>query len=50
MTGQTANISNIREYDWYEWEIFLDDVTSYLEDRRTFGRFLGPAIDVGSSL
>ena len=50
MTGQTAYISNICEYDWYEWVMFLDSVTSYPEDRRTLGRYLGPAIDVGSSL
>ena len=50
MTGQTADISNIYEYDWYEWVMFLDNVTSYPEDRRTLGRYLGPAIDVGSSL
>ena len=50
MTGQTADISNICEYDWYEWVMFLDNVTSYPEDRRTLGRYIGPAIDVGSSL
>ena len=49
-TGQMADISNICEYDWYEWVMFLDNVTSYPEDRRTLGRYLRPAIDVGSSL
>ena len=48
MIGQTADISNICEYDWYEWVMFLDNVTSYPEDKRTLGRYLGPAIDVGS--
>ena len=50
MIGQTADISKICEYDWYEWVMFLDNVTSYSEDRRTLGRYLGPEIDVGSSL
>ena len=50
MTGQTADISNICEYDWYEWVMFLDNVTSYPEDRRTLGRYLGPTIEIGSSL
>ena len=50
MTGQTADISNICEYDWYEWVMLLDNVTSYPEDRRTLGRCIDPAIDVGSSL
>ena len=50
MKVQTADISNICEYDWYEWVMFLDNVTSYPEDRRTLGRYLSPEIDVGSSL
>ena len=50
MTSQTADISNICNYDWYEWVMFLDNVTSYQEDRRTLGRYLGTAIDIGSSL
>ena len=50
MIGQTEDISNICEYDWYEWVMFLDNVTSYPEDRRILGRYLGPANDVGSSL
>ena len=28
-TGQTADISKICEYDWYEWVMLLDKVTSY---------------------
>ena len=50
MTGQTAVISNICKHDWYAWVMFLDDITSYPEYRRTLGRYIGPAIDVGSSL
>ena len=50
MTVQTADISNICECDWYEWVMVLDNVTSYPEDRRTLGRYIGPTIDVWSSL
>ena len=50
MTGQTTVISNICKHDWYAWVMFLDDITSYPEYRRTLGRYNGPAIDVGSSL
>ena len=49
-TCQTEDISNICGYDWYAWVMFLDDITSYPEYRRTLGRYIGPAIDVGSSL
>ena len=50
MTGKTSDIINICEYEWYEWVMFLDNVTSYPENRRTLGRYIAPAIDVGSSL
>ena len=50
MTVQTADISNICEYEWYELVMFLDKVTSYPEVRRTLDRYIGPVIDVGSSL
>ena len=50
MTGQMADISNICEYDWYEWVMFLDNTSLYPEDKRTLGRYLGPALDIGSSM
>ena len=50
MTGQTADISNICEYVWYEWVMCLDKTSSYPDDKRTLGRYLGPAIDVGSAM
>ena len=50
ITGQTADISNICDYDWYEWVMFLDNITSYPEDRHTLGRYIGHVIDVRSSL
>ena len=50
MTGQTADISNICEYDWYEWIMFRDNKASYPHEKQTLGRYLGPAIDVGSSM
>ena len=50
MTGQTADISNICEYDWYEWIMFRNNRASYPEEKQTLGRYLGPAIDVGSSM
>ena len=30
MTGQTAGISNLCEYKWYEWVMFRDALASYL--------------------
>ena len=50
MTGQTANIINICEYEWYEWVMFRDGPTSYPESPMTLGRYLGPSIGVGSAM
>jgi hypothetical protein len=33
MTGQTADISNICEYVWYKWVMFLDKTTSDPDDK-----------------
>ena len=32
MTGQTADISNLCEYEWYEWVMFRDALASYPDD------------------
>ena len=50
MTRQKADISNICEYDWYEWVMFRDNTTSYPDDNKTLVRYLGPATDVGSAM
>ena len=50
MIEQTVDISNICEYDWYEWVMLRDNTTSYPDDKQTLGRYLGPATDVGSTM
>ena len=50
MTAQMADISNICEYDWYEWVMFRDNTTSFPDDKQTLGRYLGPATDIGYAL
>ena len=50
MTGHTAEISNICEYEWYKWVMFRYGPTSYPESHITFGRYLGPSIGVGSAM
>ena len=45
MTGQTADISNICEYEWYDWVMFHDSPATYPEDPMTLGRWLGPSMD-----
>ena len=50
MNRQTADIRKICEYDWYEWVMFRDNTTYYPYQKLTLGRYLGPAMDVGSSM
>jgi len=50
MTGQTADISHICEFGWFDWVMFRDNVPTFPDDRMILGRYLGPATDVGSAL
>ena len=50
MKGNTADISNICEYEWYQWVMYIDSACSYPDDKWVLGRYLGPAIDTGSMM
>jgi hypothetical protein len=47
VSGKTADISAIAEFQWYEWVKFRDTSVSFPEDAMILGHDLGPAIDVG---
>jgi hypothetical protein len=48
--GETADISAIALYCWYEWVMFLDMVIPFPEDNMVLGQDLGPAIDIGPAM
>ncbi len=50
MTGSTADISHICEFAWYDWVMFRDNIPTFPDDKLILGRYLGPAIDIGSAL
>ncbi len=50
MTGNTANISHIAEFGWYDWVMVCDNEPSYPDGKLILRRYLGPAIDTGSAL
>ena len=50
MSGSTADISHISEFAWYDWVMFRDNTPTFPDDKLILGRYLGPAIDVGSAL
>ena len=48
ITLQTADTRNIYNYSWYEWVMFHDKPLTHQYLTVILGRYLGPAIDVGS--
>ena len=50
MKGQTPDISNLAEYEWYDWVVYWKKTADYPESKECFGRWLGPAIDIGYSM
>ena len=49
MTGNTADISQICQFGWYDWVMYYDNAT-FPDDRALLGCYLGPALDVGLML
>ena len=50
VTGQTADISPIAELSWYDWVKFWDTNAQFPENKEVYGRWLGPAIDIGPAM
>ena len=50
MNGMSADISDICEFEFYEWVMFNDSQATFPETKFNVGRWLGPAVDVGSAL
>ncbi|KAI2505145.1 Reverse transcriptase (RNA-dependent DNA polymerase) [Fragilaria crotonensis] len=48
--GNTADISALALFSWYEWVMFRDTVATYPDDKMVLGRDLGPAIDIGPAM
>jgi hypothetical protein len=50
VSGETANISSIAEFKWYEWVMFRDTSISFPDSKMVLGRDLGPALDIGPAM
>ena len=50
MLGMSSDISDICEFEFYEWVMFNDSQSTFPETKFHVGRWLGPAVDVGSAL
>lgn len=49
LTGDTADISHICEFGWYDWVWYISPQDENME-RKHLGRYLGPSFDVGDAL
>ena len=47
MRGETANITHLCEFGWYDWVYFRDNAVTYPNDKWVLGRWLGPSTNIG---
>ena len=47
--SETANITHLCEFGWYDWVYFRDNAGTYPDDKWV-GRWLGPSTDIGQAL
>ena len=50
VSGETSDISQFCELEWYEWVYFRDTSVQFPEDKAVLGRYLGPSIDIGPAM
>jgi hypothetical protein len=50
VNGETADISTIDEYGWYEWVKYRDTAASLPVSKIQLGRDVGAAIDIGPAM
>jgi Reverse transcriptase (RNA-dependent DNA polymerase) len=50
VSGETADISPLAQFKWYEWVMFRDTSVTYPDAPMVLGRDLGPAIDIGPAM
>ena len=47
MSGQTGDISNLCEFEWFQWVMFIQPKETYPDNKMFIGIWLGPKIYVG---
>ena len=50
VTGNTADISEIVEFGWYQWIYYRDATISFPLPEEELGKYLGPSDNVGSKM
>ena len=50
MTGQVSDISNLCEYEWFQWVMYYQPKEGYTDDNMQMGQYLRPAIDIVNAM
>ena len=50
VTGNTADISELVEFGWYQWIYYRDATTSFTLPEEELIKYLGPSENVGSKM
>jgi hypothetical protein len=50
MGGETADISELCEYDWFQWLWFRDTLAHFPDESRVLVRYMGPAKSIGPAM
>ena len=50
MKDETANITHLLEFGWYDLVYFRDNAVTYPNDKWVLGRWLGPSTAIGPAL
>ncbi len=50
MSGETADISALCEYDWFQWLHYRDTESSFPEETKVLVRYMGPAKSIGPEM
>ncbi len=50
MSGDTADISSLCEFEWFQWVLYRDEKAGYPDEAKELGRYLGPAKSIGPEM
>jgi hypothetical protein len=50
MSGETADISSLFKFEWFQWVWFWDEKASYPDASRVLGWCLGPSKSIGPAM
>ena len=50
LTGEQSDISNLCQFDWYEWVYYRDSSKNFPEHKERLGKALGPSKGIGNEM